>query len=879
MLSSDSKGLILYKILKFILLLFVWLNYEDQWITLFNKYIIGYLDISNKLWLWTLLIVVCIICYKKIKKWYKNNLVVNDYYILALIFVITIYVKYRISGTYYFYSLIECCNISLCDIIAFFAFVSVLVFIFNRINRKKLRNNGDNKNIILTDNPISSIEEDKLEYKSHVKKIIETFMNVDVSEHSWSMGIIAAWGSGKTSFENMIEEQLKIRSQKVLIIKYNPRNASCTNKIQEDFFNTFRNALKPYDNRVDRMIEEYMKALKILNDNKVLNAIISLWSNNNKEDIRKKIGEVLKSFPYKVIIFIDDLDRLLLEEIIEVLKIIDGNACFPNVIYISSYDKEQVNRIIDDKYKNKHCFFSDKFFNYEFMLPIRPKEIIFSFLRENIADISNDESERNSITADIETQGKIITKYITTLRDAKRFVNQFKYDYGFVKEQVEFVDFLLVSIIKYKNQSIYKRLYEGEFITLNNNKWWIKDKIADDAIVFIDILMKLFPKDNYSSGWNRKIYDEKAFGLYFYYMVYDLISRDELENTLSGSWGNAKNWVDEIFKDDRVYELERYLALANFKDLGSRVNLGNFIRLLFYCVAKGYNKAMGTVNSLFDKSVASQIVSIYKYKSINEYSNFIRGILNDYPPYYHNLTGSFLINSNNGEIKEGEIIFTKKELLEFNLDYLVHSVRSCNIMGEIHMSILYSCIESIDRKTRKTTLDNSACKLIRGFINRSPEYYIKIFVRPEGISSNPFFNEITCEPFWRQIFGDEKQMKSFIFSYKLDALPNINCARNFWAIFEKNDYMPIESKGQWNVNEQIDKDLVILKEYLDSIISVEKEFREYKEDRLTQTLKLNDNHKYHNELQYFINKLNNIPLSIKYKDDLIIFIEDEYKMF
>lgn len=877
--NNEFIKIIVLQIMMFISLLFVWLNYENKWLLCFNKYIAEYLDINNKLWLWILSIIIAIISYIKIKDWSEHKLVVNDNYILGLIFGIAVYVKYRIYGPYSFYRLVECCNISLCDIIALFATISVIVFIYNRLSRKKLQQNEGNGSFIQFDRPIKNVEEDCLEYKSHVERIIKIFMSANVSEHSWSMGIIGAWGSGKTSFVNMIEDNLKRNNQKVIIVRYNPRNASSTNKIQEDFFNTFRNSLKPYDNRVDRMIDEYMKALKILNDNKVLNAVISLWSNSNKEDIRKKISEVLKYFPYRVIVFIEDLDRLLQEEIIEVFKIIDGNACFPNVVYISSYDKEQVNRIIDEKYKNKLCFFTDKFFEFEFMLPIRPREYIYSTITKEIANIRNNENKRNSILTDLESLQGIVSEYITTLRDAKRFANQFKYDIMPVIDDVDFIDFFLVSIIKYKNQNIYKRLYDGEFTTYIpfEDIFTLKKKLADDAEEYIDILIKLFPENNKFSGWNRKIYDVRAFSIYFVNMLYNLISRKELEDILKGTWDNARKWADEIIenkKDKRVFDLERFLMYANFKDFGNKVKLENFIKLVFYTSAKNDTIILNTIKSLLEISVASQIVYLYKYTDIGEYKNFISDILNNNPPFYHSITRNFLIGIINGEIKEREIIFTREELFHTNLNYLGYAIGHINDMEETHISILYSCIDSIDKNTRNITLDKSSCEQIREFIIISPQYYIEKFVRPESKSSNPTFNGITCEPFWRQIIGDEEKMKSFIHSNTLDTVPGINRVRNFWRIYEKNNYMAIESTGQWNVQEQIDNDLVILNEYLDKMIKIEKEFEGYIGERNTLIRMINGDDFYKTKLQDFLNVLNSIPLHISYQDEIIKKIYD-----
>ena len=51
---------------------------------------------------------------------------------------------------------------------------------------------------------------------------------------------------------------------------------------------------------------------------------------------------------------IDDFDRLTSEEIMEVLKLIDGNANFKNIIYIAAYDHEQMEKLLGESYIDKY---------------------------------------------------------------------------------------------------------------------------------------------------------------------------------------------------------------------------------------------------------------------------------------------------------------------------------------------------------------------------------------------------------------------------------------------------------------------------------------------------------------------------------------------
>lgn len=88
----------------------------------------------------------------------------------------------------------------------------------------------------------------------------------------------------------------------------------------------------------------------------------------------------------RIVVFIEDFDRLLDVEIVEVFKLIDENASFGNIIFISAYDKEHLCKLLGSKYDNEESKFSDKFFTQEVYLPRRPYEIILDFVFQKLKE-------------------------------------------------------------------------------------------------------------------------------------------------------------------------------------------------------------------------------------------------------------------------------------------------------------------------------------------------------------------------------------------------------------------------------------------------------------------------------------------------------------
>ena len=62
---------------------------------------------------------------------------------------------------------------------------------------------------------------------------------------------------------------------------------------------------------------------------------------------KAELVEALKLLPRRIVVFVDDLDRLEPREASEVLRLIRAVADFPNVIYVMSYDVEVVAKTLE----------------------------------------------------------------------------------------------------------------------------------------------------------------------------------------------------------------------------------------------------------------------------------------------------------------------------------------------------------------------------------------------------------------------------------------------------------------------------------------------------------------------------------------------------
>ncbi|OAV76191.1 putative P-loop ATPase [Bacteroidales bacterium Barb7] len=790
---------------------------------------------------------------------------------LILSMGVVIYAKYRIKGDYISVpNLIW--NFGYSDILiillSIFLIPSLLFFVHSLFHSKKKEKNGNFK--FLTDNPIDKLELDILDYSESVKYLVHNLETIE-TETSCSIGLIAPWGTGKTSYMNFLEKEC-LNKNKFIVVKFNPRHSVTPRNIQEDFFEILFSELRKYDSKFSFHFINYLEAINIVAENRMVSGFLGFHKLWNKDFEKEKINEIIRRTGKKVIILIEDLDRLLANEIVEVFKLIDGNASFLNLIFITAYDKRIINKIIQKEYYtvDENTLFSDKFFTLEFQLPLRPFKTIYNYFIRILLDNNIIDNDKKYII-DKYFESGLLKKYIATLRDAKRLYNLFVSQYNKIHKDIEFENYFLLCLMRYKYYDEYFILYTNkeEYISSNymkaSNRYFINEQFVKEP-KSKDILEILFSE--LSTKTYRSINEINAFDIYFFEKVYDGIPMKKMGLVFSGPLENAKLFIDNSVLENKFKYLITFLDSKNISQFINRAEFERYLDLLFYINCKSYDVSIPylTILKLFYKETQKQILNAYRYED-EEYDNMLLSKLQGSYPYYpHNMTQGIIIELINKQFKE-EIIFTKEDVLNASKKALDNLIENDHQVKQIHISLLYSCISAIDEFTRLITLDREACSKMKDIISNNPAGYFENFVRLGGSSSSPDFNSVACEPFWEQIFGSKKDMEAFI-NTNQSIIPKIQLINNFWKLYKNNDYKSIEFEGQGYVQEKIQNNLEAENKDLNTLLEIERQFEELEKGRAV-TSREKGNDVYIKEYETFLNHIEDVHLYVTKRGDII----------
>lgn len=321
----------------------------------------------------------------------------------------------------------------------------------------------------LEDRSIQKIKDDKYFIESYVKQVAEKIKNTN-TENSFCISVNSEWGTGKTSFLNFIKEQLE---NDVIILEYNAWLAETPEMITKDFLELLAEKLAPNYIGIEGTLKKYSNELIGRESNiilRVANKFVSLFSTDDKlsansqfESLREKIKKIDK----KIVVLLDDTDRLEKGEVLAVLRMIRNTANFPNTFFVLGYDR----LYIEDALKKSEIYNYDKYLEkiiqFEVSLPSYKPEVLYQKIKQDFVN------KPNNIYRVSENVFEVIKEdfsyWFSNERDYLLFRNSFYTNIAVLGNTINNDIFFLLELIKLKHPSTYREIYKKQDSFLINH--------------------------------------------------------------------------------------------------------------------------------------------------------------------------------------------------------------------------------------------------------------------------------------------------------------------------------------------------------------------------------------------------------------------------
>jgi hypothetical protein len=324
------------------------------------------------------------------------------------------------------------------------------------------------------DNAITASEEDLLGRAPVAHDFAQSIRELDAS-HGIVIGVLGAWGHGKSSFINLMVEQF-IQSPPLTVVTFNPWLFSGTPQLTDVFFRELAAELRLEDkSRFGDIAEGLDKYGDILSPlaaipwfggwfDRTFKALktSAFYLRDRKKGartLREKATAALSALDQPIVVVVDDIDRLTSSEIRDMFKLVRLTASFPNIIYLLAFDRLRVEHALTDDGMEGRAYL-EKILQLSFDLPAIPKEVLRRQIFERlnvIVDGIEDARFTGTLWADVFVE--VIEPLITNLRDVTRLALSARPAVRALGQEIETVDLLALEALRVFRPEVFQQLY------------------------------------------------------------------------------------------------------------------------------------------------------------------------------------------------------------------------------------------------------------------------------------------------------------------------------------------------------------------------------------------------------------------------------------
>ncbi|WP_171170412.1 P-loop NTPase fold protein [Ruegeria sp. HKCCA0370] len=366
------------------------------------------------------------------------------------------------------------------------------------------------------DAPISKTDEDKFAFSPFAEGLAGVVADYDRSS-SFTIGICGPWGSGKTSLINLTRDALKEKLRNgdhnvhAVVLPYSPWLIGNRDALLRGLLPAVANGIRrsvPRKkrtsdlNRAIKTLDLYGRAIKGVEMGLTVGAatatafglavapwlapVVAAFSGLGKilglvsdkpatlDELRDAAQRALRKAKVRVLIVIDDLDRLDPTEVVEMARLVRSTLDLPHVTFLVAYDRQQVANSVRTVLGVDGDAYLEKIVQLQVNVPACNSYDLARALAEELQSVFGDlsEEETNSVRSAIWAGARQL--FLDTPRDIARITNSLSFGWSMLQGSVDAGDLLLVTCLRLKTPELYEwcRRYCEEYFVNRPQRMW-----------------------------------------------------------------------------------------------------------------------------------------------------------------------------------------------------------------------------------------------------------------------------------------------------------------------------------------------------------------------------------------------------------------------
>jgi len=609
--------------------------------------------------------------------------------------------------------------------------------------------------LFISENPITTLDEDILGRKKYAKNIARALTGWN-EDKSLVIALDGEWGSGKTSLINLAINEVKKDNKSIDVVRFNPWIYSETDNLLDGFIGELTAVIgkKQNKNLVKKL--EYYSELLALTPRKeqfktasnfllsilvllgitstqisqfisnipelvvnilycagivfflfvILSPIIprilsflhirSKYNEKSINQLKEEITNLLQKTKKKLLIVIDDIDRVTNQEIRQIFRIIRTNADFPNTIYLLAFDRNIIEKNLNVQENVSGRDYLEKIVQVHFILPSTPDKKVHDYLFNEMNELFISLSdtvykffEDTTYYSSIFHSG--FKYFFRNIRDVKRYMNSLKFNIlQLIQDktiEINPIDMAAIEVLRVFEPDYYNYLSKNKSLFTDLKSPFGDDKsyreerkkhIQESFLNFAsdknrthlqDLIYELFPQIksivlesgiNFSSSsleWvhELRICSSTIFDSYFNFIPggdEKEVSIYELEQAViaSNNYASFNELIDTYTKNGRIMNF--LTKMFDFSSKDEYFANENFYNITLALLDSFVNLSVSTDFIIFDRQDYMTIAVIYRLLKRNDNLEKNYQLLSDAVNETNSLYGpTYLLNQIENELK------------------------------------------------------------------------------------------------------------------------------------------------------------------------------------------------------------------------------------
>ena len=295
------------------------------------------------------------------------------------------------------------------------------------------------------------------------------------------IGIEGPWGSGKTTILSEVQRRMGARG--ALVVYFDAWSCREPSRLVFAYFTSVSAVIREwaYLPGLRGRFARLSSGLVSLGEGR-LPGFSKIWSLITPETsldlVKQDLKDALTALDRRVVVLVDDLDRLDGDELHAVLRAIRLNLDLPNLYHVMAYDRRQLSAALfpDEKDSSRARDYLAKVVNFEFTLSTPPQELGISMLNralQPLLEVVGTEATNRFVQLWNLHSRTVFLEALKTPREIRRVAAATSMLWSQLSRDVDLFDLLVLTIIQYRFPNVYLSVHE-------HKEWFVMTKWSSD---------------------------------------------------------------------------------------------------------------------------------------------------------------------------------------------------------------------------------------------------------------------------------------------------------------------------------------------------------------------------------------------------------------